>query len=71
MENKKYRGFGKRVYEYIKTSSNKIIKNIEIATALKCDIRTIQRWTTRMEREGLLKRTQKNKYTPFEYYINH
>jgi hypothetical protein len=68
-EPRKYRGFGKIVYEYIKNSPKKTIKNHDMAEALGCDVRTIIRWTHIMAKEGVLIKKAGPSFCGNEYTI--
>lgn len=66
---KKYRGFGKKVYEFIKNSPTKFIKNTDIEIALKCDNRTIKRWTAKMQKDDIIIKKQETQKSVNEYTI--
>lgn len=69
----KYRGFGRRVLEYIVNRRHLefvCLKNETIAEALGCAPRTVQRWTARFQEEGLFIKRQINQYAPNVYKMD-
>lgn len=65
---KPLRGFGKEIFNYLYSWRHKKsfrASNARIAEAVKCDERSVQRWTSRFEKDGFIK-----KYRPHKYAIN-
>ncbi len=68
-----YRGVGKKIYDFLYARRNLSflqLKNSTIATAVGCDERTVQRWTSRMMRDGLLFKGQAHPFAVNEFSLN-
>ena len=66
----RFRGVGQKIIKLILNLRGKPTSNEYIAKKLNCTIRTVQNWTSRLERMGVITKSRAHLYAQNQFSVN-